>query len=70
MYKVIVIDDEMVAVAPDILRKSLDKITEQSILHLVRQELEIIIGDGTQKSMLQGAAYVAIEEAMRLFARK
>ena len=66
----IVIDDEMVAVDPDILRKSLDKITEQSILHLVRQELEIIIGDGTQKSMLQGAAYVAIEEAMRLFARK
>lgn len=66
----IVIDDEMVSVAPDILKKSLDKITEQSILHLVRQELEIVIGDGTQKSMLQGAAYVAIEEAMKIFARK
>lgn len=67
---IIVIDDEMVSVEPGILKKSLDKITEQSLLHLVRQELEIIIGDGTQHSMLQGAAYVAIDEVMRIFARK
>lgn len=67
---VIVIDDEFVSVAPDILKESLEKIVDQSILHLVNQKIELIIGDGTQKTMLQGAAYVAIEGAMRIFARK
>lgn len=66
----IIIDDEMVSVEPEILKSSLKKITEQSILHLVRQDLEIIIGNGTQESMLQGSAYYAIEEVLRSFARK
>lgn len=66
----IVLDDEFVSVDQGILRKSLEHIIDQSILHLVNQKIELIIGDGTQETMLQGAAYVAVEGAMRIFARK
>lgn len=66
----IVLDDEFVSVNQEILRKSMENIIDQSILHLVNQKIELIIGDGTQETMLQGAAYVAVEGAMRIFARK
>lgn len=66
----IVIDDEMVAVEPELLKDILEKGVKQAVLPIVRQELDIVIGDGTQESMLQGAAFLAIEEIMKIFARK
>ena len=66
----IVIDDEMVAVEPEILKNILQKGIKQAVLPIVWQELDIVIGDGTQESMLQGAAFLAIEEIMKIFARK
>ena len=66
----IVIDDEMAAVSPELLKKSLEKIIKPAVLPQVWEELDIVIGAGTQEAVLQGAALLAIEEVMKMLTKE
>ena len=62
---IIVLDDEMAAVSQEILRDSLERVTKPAVLPEVWENLEIVMGDGTQESVLQGAALMAIDNILQ-----
>ena len=61
----IVIDEEMVGVAPEILQERLEKVVQPSILPELWNNVKIVIGEGTQTFVLKGVAIFALEKILR-----
>ena len=55
----------MAAVSQEILWDSLERVTKPAVLPEVWENLEIVMGDGTQESVLQGAALMAIDNILQ-----
>lgn len=67
---VIVVEEEMAAVAPEILKTSLEKVIKPSVLKQMWDNLEIVIGKGNQEAVLAGVAILAMDEVLRHDFRK
>jgi len=61
----IVVDDDFVSVAPDMVRECLNRAIRPAILPQIWDNLEIVIGEGTQAFVLKGVAILAAEELLR-----
>lgn len=61
----IVIDDDFISVAPDMVREVLNKEIRPAILPQIWDNLEMVIGEGTQAFVLKGVAISAAEGILR-----
>ena len=61
----IVIDDDFVSVAPEMVREILHKAIRPAILPQIWDNLEIVIGEGTQAFVLKGVVIRASEGLLR-----
>ena len=61
----LVVDDDFVSVAPDMVCEILNKAIRPAILPQIWDNLEIVIGEGTQAFVLKGVTILAAEELLR-----
>lgn len=67
---IIVVDEDVVSVAPEIMKDRLERAIKPAILPQVWDALEIIVGEGTQAFVLKGVAIHAMEERLRELFKK
>lgn len=67
---VIVMEEDMAAVAPDILKESLEKVVKPSIIKEMWDNLKIVIGEGDKEAVLAGVSILAMDEVLRVYFRK
>lgn len=66
----IVVDEEMAAVSPEILKTSLEKVIKPAVLKQMWDNVEIVVGEGNQEAVLAGVAILAADEILRRYFKK